>query len=57
MQLFYKTIFLLRSERQPGVRRLMCQHDPLAGGISLPRHLTLADIRAALGEWFTLSLP
>ncbi len=56
-QLFYKTEFRLRSARQPGVRRLLCQHDQLAAGAGLPRHLTLAEIRQTLGERFTLELP
>ncbi|NWG87004.1 MAG: hypothetical protein HXY26_05745 [Hydrogenophilaceae bacterium] len=56
-QMFYKTEFFLRSERQPNVRRLTCQHDQYAAGIGIPRHLTLAEIRAALGTLFTLQLP
>jgi hypothetical protein len=56
-QLFYKTIFTLRSERQPGVRWLSCQSDQYAAGISIPRHLTVSEIRLALGDIFTLELP
>lgn len=56
-QLFYKTEFRLRSERQSGVRRLLCQHDQLAAGAGLPRHLTLAEIRSALGDLLTIELP
>jgi hypothetical protein len=56
-QLFYKTIFLLRSERQPGVLRLTCQSDQYAAGVGIPRHLTVPEIRQALGDIFTLELP
>lgn len=56
-QMFYKTTFTLRSERQPGVLRLICQSDQYAAGISIPRHLTVSEIRQALGDIFTLELP
>lgn len=56
-QMFYKTIFTLRSERQPGVRWLTCQSDQYAAGIAIPRHLTVTEIREALGNLFTLELP
>lgn len=56
-QMFYKTIFWLRSERQPGVRWLTCQSDQFAAGISMPNHLTVPEIRQALGGIFTLELP
>jgi hypothetical protein len=56
-QMFFKTIFLLRSERQPGVRQLTCQSDQFAAGAGIPRHLTLPEIRQALGGIFTLELP
>jgi hypothetical protein len=55
-QMFYKTIFTLRSERQPQVRWLTCQSDQHAAGIGIPRHLTVPEIRQALGELFTLEL-
>lgn len=54
---FYQTAFSLRSERQPGVRRLTCQHQQYAAGTGVPRHLTLVEIRQALGNWFTLEIP
>jgi hypothetical protein len=38
------------------VRRLLCQHDQLAAGAGLPRHLTLAEIRQALGDFFAIEL-
>jgi hypothetical protein len=56
-QMFYKTVFTLRSERQPGVLRLTCQSDQYAAGIGIPRHLTVPEIRQALGNIFTLELP
>ncbi len=56
-QMFYKTVFTLRSERQPGVLRLTCQSDQYAAGMGIPRHLTVGEIRQALGDLFTLELP
>ena len=56
-QMFYKTIFTLRSDRQPGVRWMTCQSDQYAGGISMPQHLTVPEIRWALGDLFTLEIP
>jgi hypothetical protein len=43
--------FHLRSERQPGVRKLVCQHwdGPLTG-----RPVTVTQIRQALGDSFSL---
>jgi hypothetical protein len=55
-QMFYKTIFTLRSERQPGVRQLTCQSDQYAAGIAIPRYLSVPEIRQALGGIFTLEL-
>lgn len=54
---FYKTEFRLRSEQQPEVRALTCQSNQMAPGIAIMRHLTLAEIRAALGGYFSLDLP
>lgn len=56
-QMFYKTIFKLRSERQPGVLQMACQSDQYAAGVSIPQHLTVPEIRQALGSMFTLELP
>lgn len=56
-QMFYKTVFTLRSERQPDVLRMTCQSDQYAAGIGIPRHLTVAEIRQALGDLATLQLP
>lgn len=56
-QMFYKTIFTLRSEQQPGVRWLTCQSDQYAAGIAIPDHLTVPEIRQALGDILKLELP
>ncbi|MCU0842266.1 MAG: hypothetical protein MUC79_11185 [Thiobacillaceae bacterium] len=53
---FYITEFRLRSARQPDVRTLTCQSNQMAPGIAIMRHLTLAEIRQALGAIFTLDL-
>jgi hypothetical protein len=53
--IYYKTLFWLRSEAQPGVRLLTCMHNQnLPGVYPFMRHLTLAEIRAALGARFRL---
>jgi hypothetical protein len=51
--LTFSTIMYLRSEKQPDVFRLTCEHwdDPTDGD-----HLTISDIRKALGDMFTLNL-
>lgn len=56
-QMFYKTVFTLKSEKQPWVRDLTCQSDQYAAGIAIPNHLTVPEIRQALGSIFTLELP
>lgn len=56
-QMFYKTVFMLKSDRQPDVKWLICQSDQYAAGITIPRHLTVTEIRWALGDLFTLELP
>lgn len=56
-QMFYKTAFTLRSDKQPGVLRMTCQSDQHAAGMGIPRHLSVPDIRRALGNIFTLELP
>jgi hypothetical protein len=49
----YMTILYLHSDRQPDVLRMTCQHweDPNDG-----QHLTIKQIRQALGDLFTLQL-
>lgn len=56
-QMFYKTAFALKSVKQPGVLRMICQSDQYAAGIGIPRHLTVSEIRRALGNILTLELP
>lgn len=52
--LIYRTVFDLESARQPQVRRLTCQRwdQPALGD-----HLSLKEIRAALGSYFVVTLP
>jgi hypothetical protein len=49
----FRTILDLRSERQPQVRWLTCQQwaDPALG-----QHVTIREMRAALGEIFTIQV-
>lgn len=54
--IYYKTEFRLTSRAQPEVRSLTCQSNQMAPGIAIMRHLTLPEIRQALGDWFTLRL-
>lgn len=56
--IYYQTEFRLRSERQPVVRALTCQSNQNAAGI-FPnmRHLTVPEIRQALGTLLSLELP
>ncbi|MDD4880469.1 MAG: hypothetical protein PHX10_02735 [Gallionellaceae bacterium] len=55
-QIYYITEFRLHSDAQPDVRSLTCQHDQGTGGVGIPRHLTLAEMRQALGGYFVLDL-
>lgn len=52
--MIYRTVFDLESARQPQVRRLTCEQwdRPALGD-----HLSLRQIRTALGELFTVTLP
>lgn len=53
--LYYKTTFHLRDPAQPTVRNLTCAWDQMAPwNRTFMRHLTLAEIRSALGNWITL---
>lgn len=54
--IYYKTQFLLRDADQ-GVRALTCMSNQRAPGIPIMRHLTLAEMRQALGALLTLELP
>ncbi len=53
-QIYYITEFRLRSDNQPTVRSLSCQSDQGAAGIAFPRHLTMAEMSQALGDYFSL---
>lgn len=55
--IFYKTTFWLRSDRQPGVRSLVCQVGPYSSDFMRLQHLTVMEIRQALGSIFTLEMP
>lgn len=57
-QIFYKTRMFLRSAVQPEVRQLTCQVDRMTTAGTVDEfHLSVADIREALGEMFTVRLP
>lgn len=56
--LYYITSFRLRDVSQPNIRSLRCAWDQMApGNRSLMRHLTLDEIRSALGDWMYLIPP
>jgi hypothetical protein len=54
--IYYKTTFRLKDAQQP-VRALTCMSNQNApGNANHMRHLTMAEIRGALNNWFTLNL-
>jgi hypothetical protein len=56
--LYFITEFRLRDAAQPDVRSLRCAWNQMApGNRALMRHLTLDEIRSALGDWITLIPP
>lgn len=56
--LYYKTEFVLRDASQPDLRGMTCAWDQMAPGHrAFMRHLTLDDIRGALGSWMSLIPP
>lgn len=56
--LYYKTEFRLRIASQPELRGMTCAWDQMAPGHrAFMRHLTLDEIRSALGSWMTLNPP
>lgn len=56
--LYYKTEFHMRDPAQPDLRSMTCAWDQMApGNRAMMRHLTLDEIRSALGDWITLMLP
>jgi hypothetical protein len=56
--LYFKTEFRLRDPAQPNLRGMSCAWNQMApGNRALMRHLTLAEIRQAVGDWITLIPP
>jgi len=56
--LYYMTEFRLRDAAQPDLRGMTCVWDQMApGNRPLMRHLTLAEIQSALGDWMQLIPP
>lgn len=56
--LYYKTEFHLRDPAQPNLRSMTCAWDQMAPiNRTFMRHLTLNEIRSALGNWITLTPP
>ena len=56
--LYYKTEFHLRDPAQPNLRSMTCAWNQMApGSHPFMRHLTLDEIRSALGSWITLIPP
>lgn len=57
-RLYCKTEFHLRDTAQPNIRSMTCAWGQMApGNRALMRHLTLGEIRDALGGWITLIPP
>jgi hypothetical protein len=55
--IYYKTLFRLQSEKQPGVRSLTCMSNQNVPGVfPFMRHLTSAEMSEALGVNFRLQL-
>lgn len=56
--LYYKTEFHLRDPAQPNLRSMTCAWDQMApGSRTFMRHLTVDEMRSALGNWITLIPP
>jgi hypothetical protein len=56
--LYYITEFHLRDPAQPNLRSMTCAWDQIKpGNWPMMRHLTLDEIRRALGDWMTLNPP
>ncbi len=56
--LYYITTFRLRDHAQPNLRMMTCAWNQMApGNRALMRHLSLAEIRSALGDWMSLIPP
>lgn len=54
-QIYYKTVFRL-APNPHRARSLTCMSNQYVPGIAIMRHLTLAEMRQALGGYFTLDL-
>lgn len=54
-QIYYITEFRLRSDSGTRARALTCQHE--VSSTPIPHHLTLSEMRQALGDYFVLDLP
>lgn len=55
---YFMTEMFLRSEKQPQVMLLTCQHAWETGSdFRYERPPTVAEMQKALGDWFTLGLP
>jgi hypothetical protein len=54
-QIYYKTTFRLAPNPQ-GARSLACMSNQYMPGIAIMRHLSLGEMRQALGAYFTLDL-
>lgn len=53
--LYFITEFRLRDPAQPTLRALRCAWNQMApGNRAFMRHLTLAEMRSAVGDWMTL---
>lgn len=52
--MIYRTIFDLQSARQPQVRRMTCEQ---WDRVALGNHVSLRQIRTALGDYFGVTLP
>lgn len=56
--LYFITEFHLRDPHQPNLRSMRCAWNQMApGNRALMRHLTLHEIRSALGDWMVLIAP
>lgn len=56
--LYFKTEFRLRDANQPNLRGMTCMWDQMAPGNPFwMRHLTLDEIRGAVGDWMSLISP
>ena len=54
--IYFMTEFRLKSATQPQIRSMTCQHNQASAGVTFMRHLSLSEIRSAMGSVFTLEL-